>query len=321
MNRVGFTSTFPVETVFAAGLKPVDLNNIFVTGNAESCVEAAEFDGFPRNVCAWIKGLYTIGKSEFNTIVGITGGDCSNTHSLMSLYEENGIEVVPFAFPYDRNREELDREIGRLEARFGVTRQQTMTAKKRLDQIRKLLIELDRMTWQDGVITGNENHLWMVNASDFEGDPDEFERRLLSFMSEASKRKPVNTGIRLGYIGVPPIIGNLYDYLEDNGARVVFNEIQRQFAMPYLEENILDQYLCYTYPYTVFDRLQDISEEIERRRLDGIISYTQAFCHRQIDNIILKKRIPIPTLTLEGDRPGELDSRSRLRIESFLEMF
>jgi hypothetical protein len=28
---VGFTSTIPVEVILAAGLKPVDLNNIFIT--------------------------------------------------------------------------------------------------------------------------------------------------------------------------------------------------------------------------------------------------------------------------------------------------
>ncbi len=320
MKRVGFTSTFPVETIFAAGMKPVDLNNIFITGDAERFVESAEFDGFPRNVCAWIKGLYTIGKSAFDTIIGITGGDCSNTHSLMSLYREHGIEVIPFAFPYDKSRAELDREIRRFETRFGIDREQTTAAKKRLDEIRKLLIELDRMTWQDGVVTGAENHLWLVNASDFEGDPDDFERRLKVFIRQAGERKLAGKRFKLGFIGVPPIIGGLYDFLEECGARVVFNEIQRQFAMPYLEKDILDQYLRYTYPYTVFDRLDDITAEIERRSLDGIISYTQAFCHRQIDNIILKKHIQVPTLTLEGDRPGALDSRSRLRIESFLEI-
>ncbi len=320
MKKIGFTSSFPVETVFAAGMKPVDLNNIFITGKAAGFVESAEFDGFPRNVCAWIKGLYSVGRSEFDTIVGITGGDCSNTHSLMSLYQEHGVEVIPFSFPYEKNREELDREISRLEARFGIDRMQTEFAKQRLDKIRKRLIELDRMTWQDGVVTGCENHFWLVNSSDFEGDPDDFETRLNEFIVLAARRKPEKDRVRLGFIGVPPIIDDLYDFLEKNGARIVFNEVQRQFAMPYLEEDILDQYLHYTYPYTVFDRLQDITQEIERRKLDGIISYTQAFCHRQIDNIVLKRHIDIPTLTLEADRPGSLDSQARLRIESFLEM-
>ena len=90
--------------------------------------------------------------------------------------------------------------------------------------------------------------------------------------------------------------------------------------MPYLEEDIVEQYLRYTYPYTIHDRLKDINEQIKIRNLDGVISYVQSFCHRQIDNIILKKRIEIPVLTVEGDQPGNLDARTKLRIESFLDM-
>jgi len=90
--------------------------------------------------------------------------------------------------------------------------------------------------------------------------------------------------------------------------------------MPYLEENLVDQYLKYTYPYSIFDRLEDIKIEIEKRKLDAVISYSQSFCHRQIDNILIKKYVDVPVLTIEGDQPGELDARTKLRIESFLDM-
>ena len=55
--KIGFTTSFPVEVVFAAGHIPIDMNNIFVTGNASDFVEQAEFDGYPRNICSWI-GLH-----------------------------------------------------------------------------------------------------------------------------------------------------------------------------------------------------------------------------------------------------------------------
>ena len=55
--KVGFTTSFPVEVAFAAGHIPIDLNNIFVTENPASYVEIAEFDGYPRNICSWIKGI------------------------------------------------------------------------------------------------------------------------------------------------------------------------------------------------------------------------------------------------------------------------
>jgi len=192
--------------------------------------------------------------------------------------------------------------------------------KKRLDKIRKKLIKLDELTWKENKVTGLENHLWLVNSSDFNGDPDDFEKRLDGFLKEASNRKPINADFRFGFLGVPPIITDLYDFLLENNVNVVFNEIQRQFSMPYLEEDLVDQYLSYTYPYSIFDRLKDIQIEIKKRKLDAVISYSQSFCHRQIDNILIKKYIDIPVITIEGDQPGNLDARTKLRIESFLDM-
>ena len=51
-----------------------------------------------------------------------------------------------------------------------------------------------------------------------------------------------------------------------------------------------------------------------------MIHYTQTFCYRQIYDILLRKNLPVPILTLEGDRPGPLDSRTSLRIETFIQM-
>ena len=90
--------------------------------------------------------------------------------------------------------------------------------------------------------------------------------------------------------------------------------------MPYLCNDIVEQYRRYTYPYSIFHRLEDIKKEIQKRKIDGVISYAQAFCHRQIDNILIKKHCNKPVLTLEGDQPGPLDARTKLRIESFLDM-
>ena len=56
---IGLTSTIPVEIVFAAGLKPVDLNNVFINSDkAQKLVAQAESAGFAHNICAWIKGSH-----------------------------------------------------------------------------------------------------------------------------------------------------------------------------------------------------------------------------------------------------------------------
>jgi benzoyl-CoA reductase/2-hydroxyglutaryl-CoA dehydratase subunit BcrC/BadD/HgdB len=121
-------------------------------------------------------------------------------------------------------------------------------------------------------------------------------------------------------LGVPPIYPEIYSYLESRGGRVVYNEIQRQFAMYENAGNIYEQYLHYTYPYHIQDRLDDIKKQIKLRKIDALIHYVQSFCHRQIEDLIVKKEIKLPVLTIEGDRPFSLDERLKLRIESFLEM-
>ena len=113
MKKIGFTTSFPVEVIFASNNIPVDLNNIFITGDAKKYVEDAENSGYPGNLCAWIKGMYAVGiSSGIDAIIGIVQGDCSNTHSLMSTFKDRNIEVIPFSYPYENTDAEfLNKEI------------------------------------------------------------------------------------------------------------------------------------------------------------------------------------------------------------------
>ena len=90
--------------------------------------------------------------------------------------------------------------------------------------------------------------------------------------------------------------------------------------MPFDHEDIVDQYLEYTYPYDINGRVRDIEKAIKERKLDGLIHYTQTFCYRQLYDIVLRESLSVPILTLEGDRAGEIDSRTAFRIETFVEM-
>lgn len=320
-KRIGFTTSLPIEVLYAAGHIPIDLNNIFLTLDSSDLVHKAELYGFPRTICSWIKGNFSAALStELDEVIGIVQGDCSNSNSLLEMIREEGLPVWHFSYPPDRDYRKLDHEIQALESHYGVSRAQSLEAKARLDKIRKKLITLDELTYQDRKVSGKENHLWLVNASDFQGDPDKYERELDEFLYQAVQREALPTRIRLGYLGVPPIFRDIYDSISELGGDVIFNEVQRQFAMPHLKHDIVEQYRVYTYPYSALDRLQDIREQIKQRGLHAIISYTQSFCHLQIDNLLLKKHIRLPFLNLEGDQPEKMDSRTILRLESFFEV-
>jgi len=319
---VGLTSTIPVEVVFAAGLTPVDLNNLFVTADTpEALLRQAETAGFSHNVCAWIKGIYAaVLNHAVKTVIAVFGGDCSHTVALAEVLARRGVRIVPFHFPMNRDRRSLEHQIDALREAFSVTWEDVYRAKAILDRIRGKLRDLDRLTYEGNAVSGWENHLYLVSSSDFNSDAERFERDLDGFLQEARQRPPRGEEIRLGYLGVPPILGRLYETVESLGGRVVFNETQRQFSMPFQEGDIVDMYLRYTYPYDVQGRIKDILEAIRERALDGLIHYTQTFCFRQIYDIIFRESLPLPILTLEGDRPGEVDGRTAFRLEAFIEM-
>lgn len=323
MAKAGITTTVPVEVIYAAGWVPVDLNNVFITDeNPRSLVEEAEMAGYPRNLCAWIKGIYStaLKHSDIRHIIAVTQGDCSNTHALMETLQLAGLDVIPFAFPYDRDYDLLRLQVEKMMGYFDVTWDQVLAEKERLDQVRSRVWELDRLTWEEDLVGGWENHYYQVSCSDFNGNPEKFAQEVDQCLEQARSAKPRTGEIRLGYIGVPPIMGDLYQYLEERGARVVFNETQRQFTMPYRTVDLVEQYRLYTYPYGIFFRLEDIRREIARRKLDGIIHYAQSFCFRQIEDLIIRNRLELPVLTLEGDMPNKLDARTRMRLDVFLDM-
>jgi benzoyl-CoA reductase/2-hydroxyglutaryl-CoA dehydratase subunit BcrC/BadD/HgdB len=322
VKRTGFTTTIPVEVLIAADRIPVDLNNVFISGGKSlDLVEKAEMQGFPRNICSWIKGIYAaVLEGDINEIVAVTEGDCSNTRALMEVLSVHGIRTIPFAYPHDRNPDSLRFEIEMLMVHFGTCWEEVNRAGEQLESIRRKIREIDRLTWQEDIVSGEENHYFQVASSDMNGSPQTFESEIDQFLVDVRRRVPYRDNIRLAYIGVPPIIDGLYPFLESLGARVVFNETQRQFSMPYGIMDLVERYRAYTYPYDIFFRLHDIEKELLARRIDGVIHYVQSFCFRQIEDIIVRKSLAFPILTLEGDKPGMLDARTKIRLESFLEM-
>ncbi|MGE4319314.1 MAG: 2-hydroxyacyl-CoA dehydratase family protein [Deferribacterales bacterium] len=323
MSRVGFTTTIPVEIILAAGKVPVDLNNVFITDtDPMRMAESAEDDGLPRNLCAWIKGIYAaVKQADIDEVIAVTQGDCSNSHALAELFINDGIKVHSFSYPFEKEHryETLKSEMERFAKSIGTTLEKGIEYSKKTDSVRAKLRRLDELT-TEGKVTGFENHLWLVTSTDFNTDLKKYETELDAFLKEAEARVPDTGGLKIGFIGVPTIFSDIYQFMESKGAKVIFNEIQRQFAIPSDDPDYIRRYAEYTYPYDVFGRVADIKEQKQQRKLDGIIHYVQSFCYRQMQDIIIRKEINCPILTIEGDAPSGIDARTKIRIESFLEM-
>ena len=324
VKNIGITTTVPVEVLIAAGYVPVDLNNLFIgSSGREHLVDIAERAGFPQNCCTWIKGIYGVCiERGIETVLCVTSGDCSNTIMLMEVLKLKGLDVIPFAYPGRPDIELMQQAIGDLAQRMGTTLSSAEEVRRELKQARRLASKVDELTWRDGVVSGLENHLSQVTASDFGGDYRRYERNMSKLISEARTTEPYPEDLlRLAYIGVPPVFpADFYAFVERNGARVIFNEIQRQFTMPDAGGSLAEQYCNYTYPYSIYGRVDDIVTQLSRRRVDGIIHYVQAFCHRGIGDIIFRNTVDIPVLTLEGNNDFMLNNHLRTRVEAFIDM-
>ncbi len=320
-KRIGITTTVPIEVIYAAGYIPVDLNNIFIRNSEPNVlIEEAEFAGFPRPFCAWIKGIYSAIKiSGIKKIIGVTRGDCSDTSALCEILEGEGIEVITFSYPEKPDKKQMQFEIKKLCNALGATYQQAEEKKIEFDDIRKKLIEIDYSAHNDGIVNGEELFDFQINASDFCGNPSEYNNKCEKFLAEIKGRNKGSNFLRIGMVGIPAIYSDIIGVLEKLGVDVVYYQIPRQFTIPFVGENLDDSYSKYTYPYSFGYQLQDICEQVNERKLDGIIHYVQSFCHRQLYDRMLKSKIKVPVLSIEGDRPSMVDGRTMTRIEAFIE--
>jgi benzoyl-CoA reductase/2-hydroxyglutaryl-CoA dehydratase subunit BcrC/BadD/HgdB len=324
MKKIGITTTVPVEVLLAAGYQPIDLNNVLVSApDPTKYVTIAERDGFPLNCCTWIKGIYGVCMdSGINDVLCVTNGDCTNTIMLMEVLKLKGKNAVPFAYPERPDEEQMDYVLEKMAATFGTTLKAAEKARREVQSARDLALKLDELTWKDNKVSGWENHLWLVSTSDFNGDYHQYRQELQELIDKSAQRRPYpSEEIRVGYIGVPSVYAKeFYPYVEKHGARVVFNEVQRQFAMPDVGNSLAEQYTNYTYPYSINEHIADIKTELKKRRIDGIIHYVQAFCHRGIGDIVIRNAINVPILTLEGNADFFLNGHVKTRIEAFLDM-
>jgi benzoyl-CoA reductase/2-hydroxyglutaryl-CoA dehydratase subunit BcrC/BadD/HgdB len=336
MKKMGITTTVPVEVLLAAGYRPLDLNNVLVADpDPGRLITIAERAGFPLNCCSWIKGIYGVCLDcGIEDVLCVTSGDCSNTIMLRETLKLKGLNAMAFAYPDRPDQPLMQQALEKLAAALGTTLPAAEKIRKELQPARDLALKLDELTWKNNQVSGRENHLWLVSASDFNGDYYKYQRELQALLETCSRRPPYpDSETRLAYIGVPPVYaGELYRFIEQHGARVVFNEVQRQFAMPacHSSEGAADrpetgaslagQYTNYTYPYSIHERIRDIKTELQKRHIDGVIHYVQAFCHRGIGDIVFRNAIDLPLLTLEGNADFFLNNHVKTRIEAFLDM-
>ena len=151
MKAIGITTTVPVEILYAAGYKVIDLNNLFINSkDYASYIDLAERDGFPKSLCAWIKGIYgACIQNGIKDVIGVVEGDCSNTKALIEVLKLKGVNIIPFGFPHSHQKSDIKESIEKLMEVFGVSAEAVEQVRKRLNHIRMLAREIDKQTYVD----------------------------------------------------------------------------------------------------------------------------------------------------------------------------
>jgi predicted CoA-substrate-specific enzyme activase len=337
-RRIGITGTCPVEVLVAAGARVLDLNNAFIADpQPERLLDAAHRFGFAPTQCAWTRGMFGAvlramtgqeahqegeGVGPLDGVVVVGRGDCTQNLLLADLFPLAGLnDVHLFAFPPLPGRPgEVREAVERLADWAGTDWTAVNRAWEALLPLRWDLGELERATWERDTVTGLENHLFLVRSTDLGGDLPAFRAEVAAFLREIAGRSPLPQRRRVAVFGVPTIRPEFYPYLEARDARVVLNEVQRDFAQLDPAPDLPTQYASrYAYAYSVHERLAAFLPEVARRRVEGVVVYRQSFCHHNVEVPAVRRALAgLPLVELEGDGPGELDQAQRLRLDTFL---
>lgn len=329
---IGITGCCPIEVIYAAGARVLDLNNAFISSpHPRAQLEEAERFGFSATQCAWTRGIFGVaaekrGAGEIDGVVVVARGDCSQNRHLADLlplatFDRRSVHL----FEYPKAPGDIPGVAGaiaRLAKDFGVTEAQVTERWHRFAEIRAKLARLDTMTWRDDVVSGFENHSSLVSATDMGGDPEGFEIALDALIARCAERAAFKDEVRLALFGVPPILSDLYAYLEARAARVVLNETQRDFAQipsaPGMDEHYATRF---AYPYSIHARLGKFLPELSQRRVDAVLVYAQSFCHHNVELPAVRRALAsagLPFVVLDADLPGLLDGAQRLRLDTLL---
>lgn len=307
METVGITALIPPELVFACEKKPCDVNNFVPLSRI-----------LPSSkLCSWTaiwRELILKGETPIDSLVVVAGGDCHNALVDGEKVDMSGIPTFYFFYPFEKDVDYLSDQLESLSEFLGGIKDPGMFDK--IGALKKKALELDNMR-VEGEVPSDVAFKVMVSLSDFAGDIDQFEEDL-----SAVKQQDFEYTHRIALLGVPPINHDFHTLLMSLGLHVVFDELPHEFARlsgKDLKELAIN-YCDYTFARKISFRLDFLKKELQRRKVDGIIHYTQFACHHILEDEILKNNLNYPFLTIQGDLPGETSRQAIVRLEAFSEM-
>ncbi len=304
--KIGITALVPPELIFACLGEPYDVNNIIPTSKK-----------YPRNkLCAWTAiWQEMLVKREINvdSLIVVAGGDCHNALVDGQKAAMSGIPTHFFFYPFDGNPEYLEAQLRKLSDFLGSIK--CPEKFKDVKKFKKMGQRIDKKRI-NGKISSSEAFRILISFSDLMGDFNKFEKAL------EVKEKNIDMNNRVALIGVPPIYHDFHDAAQSLDLQIVFDELPYEFVRHTGHDiyEVARDYCDYTFARPLDFRIEFLQKELEKRKVDGIIHYTQFACHHVLEDEILRQKLDYPLLTIQGDMPGKTPEQIKLRLEAFREV-
>ena len=309
VGTVGITALVPPELVYGCGQTPFDLNNTVPTSE---CI--------PRGkLCAWTatwRDALLHGDIRVDSLVVVAGGDCHNALVDGQRVAMKGIPTHYLFYPFDGNEGEMEDHLATLEAFLGGITDQA--ALNMIADVKDLCIQLDVARCRRQILGSRVfNHL--IQLCDLGGDPERFETSVRKALED---RPPDIPDIRIALVGVPPIYPDFHQVCEGFGMQVVFDELPWEFARMggRTLRTMARNYAGYTFARDLEYRFKMLERELGRRRVEGVVHYTQYACHHVLEDDMIRERLDLPMLTIQGDLARKCPEQERLRLEAFAEL-
>ena len=305
--KVGITALVPPEVIYAHGHSSIDVNNLVPYSQLKPKVK----------LCAWTaiwRDLIIKREIVLDSLIVVASGDCYNSVVEGEKVASSGYPVAYFFYPFDGNKKEMEMEIKKLSAFLGGEGDGGVYEK--IYELKKKAMILDEERWK-GEIWGKDLFPLIVSFSDLGGSIDEMQKKIEEFDYSNSVE-----GIPIALIGVPPIYADFHHIAESIGFHIVFDELPYEFIRlrGRDEEEVAHNYANYSFARDIKYRINLLKKELKRRNVKGVIHYTQFPCHHILEDEILRKELPYPMLTLQGDLPQKTPEQIVLRLEAFHEM-
>ena len=191
-------------------------------------------------------------KFQIRKVISVVQGIVATTRRSWRFFNRTASKPLP-CVPALQNRQEVfARPVGKACRLPGVDYARAEEMKHCLDSVCAKIHEIDKLTWMEQPGNGRgKPHLDGI-CKRFDGGLHGFRRTRLTILKIAQGRTPISHDLRIGVIGIPAICEDLYSFLTSLGGTRVFNEIQRQFSMPYQTKTLVEQYSHIRIPTTFF---------------------------------------------------------------------